>query len=225
MLSPEMRWIRDGKLLYVKWMDTREVTMCSTIHRAYDGEVVHRNVRSDGVWSRRVISVPTPVKEYNKYMGGVDFSDALIKFYSVDRKTTRWYMKHFLDITVVNSFIIHKIALGNGQKPLTQKAFRVHLVKQLAAIGREQSVERPLEQPSSSSTAASATCFPIPVCKLSESPTLKCTKGRRKCVHCQRCTIFKCGSCDVPLCIVADRICFTEWHKDRATPPRCASVR
>ncbi|KAJ8352148.1 hypothetical protein SKAU_G00236240 [Synaphobranchus kaupii] len=53
----------------------------------------------DGTWLGQAISVPEPVLEYNRYMGGVDLL-ALIKYYSVSL--------HFVDIAVVNSFIIHK---------------------------------------------------------------------------------------------------------------------
>ena len=45
----------------------------------------------------------------------------------------------------------------------------------------------------------------------------KATKGRRNCVLClsrkvYKRTIYKCHSCDIPLCMVADRICLMEWH-------------
>ena len=68
----DMRWIREGSLLYVKWKDTRDVTMCSTIHKANSGQSVQRRVRNpDGTWSRREFPVPDPVKQYTKSMGGV----------------------------------------------------------------------------------------------------------------------------------------------------------
>ncbi|KAJ8380082.1 hypothetical protein SKAU_G00008600 [Synaphobranchus kaupii] len=143
----DMRWIRDGALLYVKWRDTRDVTMCSSIHKAYSGRTTQRCLKNpDGTWSRRAISVPEPVLQYNRYMGGVDLSDALIKYYSVSQKTSRWYRKlflHFVDIAVVNSFIIHKeLAKEKQHNPLTQKKFREALCTQLADVGKDGSTER-----------------------------------------------------------------------------------
>ncbi|KAJ8347175.1 hypothetical protein SKAU_G00285760 [Synaphobranchus kaupii] len=60
----DMRWFRDGPLLYVKWKDTRDVIVCSTIHKAYSGGSVQRRVKSSD----------DPVLDYNKYMGGIDMS-------------------------------------------------------------------------------------------------------------------------------------------------------
>ena len=53
-----------------------------------------------------------------------DLSDALIKYFSVTRKTKQCYMKlflYFIDIAVVNSFIIFKeMAEAKNQQPLDQ---------------------------------------------------------------------------------------------------------
>lgn len=45
---------------------------------------------------------PSPVLDYNKYMGGVDKGDQVIHYYSVARKSIKWYKKlffHILDVS------------------------------------------------------------------------------------------------------------------------------
>ncbi|KAK7910292.1 hypothetical protein WMY93_014976 [Mugilogobius chulae] len=120
-----IRWIREGDLLYVKWKDRREVVMCSTVHSAFTGETVSRRVRQDGRWALVDVPVPSPINAYNQFMGGVDVSDALIGYYSVLHKTKKWYRSffyHFVDIAVVNSFLLYNAE--HKDKPMNQKQFR-----------------------------------------------------------------------------------------------------
>ncbi|KAF3836791.1 hypothetical protein F7725_004255, partial [Dissostichus mawsoni] len=60
----DLRWIRKGKLLFIKWMDSREVTMCSTVHAAFSGQTVQRKVKQAGVWQTKTVPVPDAKLEY-----------------------------------------------------------------------------------------------------------------------------------------------------------------
>ncbi|XP_042370479.1 piggyBac transposable element-derived protein 4-like [Plectropomus leopardus] len=202
-LRGSMRWIRKDSLLFVQWRDTRDVYMCSSLHTAHAGDTVCRRVKgADGQWAVKEICVPPAVKDYNRCMGGVDLSDALIGYYTVLHKTQRWYKTffyHFMDIAIVNAYLLHKaIALVKGETPMNQKAFRETLVEELAEAG---SPSTPVPPPAPRRRSH------LPVYISGHS-----TEGRLRCKHCQMKTPTKCRTCDVPLCFVLKRNCYTDWH-------------
>lgn len=85
-----MRGIRDDDLLFVNWMDTREVSICSTIHQAYTSDkVMRRWKKRDGTLEKISIAVPTPVVEYNKHIRGVDLNDPIPS--NTPLLTTTWW--------------------------------------------------------------------------------------------------------------------------------------
>lgn len=79
----DMTWTGKDKLLFVKWMNTREVVLCSSVHKAFSGQAVRRKVKQAGVWQTKSIPVPDAVVENSFHMGGVDISDALIRYNNV----------------------------------------------------------------------------------------------------------------------------------------------
>ncbi|XP_028268778.1 piggyBac transposable element-derived protein 4-like [Parambassis ranga] len=206
-----VRWIREDPLLFVKWMDSQEVSICSTIHPAVSGEVIKRKVKEkDGCWAVKDILCPTPIIAYNKNMGGVDLSDQLIQYYSTHRQTTRWYRTlffHFVDIATTNAYILYcDICATNQVKPMTHKEFQIELASQLCGVDK-----------TCVPTKRKAEHIPVPITVVTD-PSLKATQGRRVCQHCNQdkkrnLTPWKCQSCDVALCLIVDRNCFADWHK------------
>lgn len=79
----DMRWLQKDRLLFVKWKTTKEVTACSTFHKAYRGATIERKSRSSCF---NDTDVPDPVRDYNKFMGGMELSDVLIQYYIIRGK-------------------------------------------------------------------------------------------------------------------------------------------
>ncbi|XP_008421750.1 piggyBac transposable element-derived protein 4-like [Poecilia reticulata] len=202
-----VRWIREGPLVFVKWMDTREVSVCSTIHPAFSGEMVQRRVKDEEKrWTVKEIPCPTPIMAYNKYMGGVDLSDQLIQYYSAQRKTHTWYKNvfmHLIDIASTNAYILHRdLSATKGVQPMSHKDFNVMIASQLCGVDMAG-------MPKSRATDHT----PVPI-----HAEQKAHKARRQCRHClqvdklRKDTSWKCKRCDVPLCLLLDRNCFEKWH-------------
>ncbi|XP_023253243.1 piggyBac transposable element-derived protein 4-like [Seriola lalandi dorsalis] len=228
-----IRWMRNGPLLFVKWMDSKQVSMCSTIHTVYSGEIAKRHVKGeDGQWRIQNIPMPTPVAEYNKYMGGVDLSDQLIQYYSVHHKTVSWYrllFQHFIDIAATNSYILHKeLSRMNQKQPMTHLKFMETLTAELCGYMLDMTPVPPsrkatpgtpsecvllstLDWPSTPDKVVIQTCTPVAI-KPDVDKSKKATDGRLSCVHCKKKTAWKCRNCGVSLCVIVDRNCFADWH-------------
>ncbi|XP_063073836.1 piggyBac transposable element-derived protein 4-like [Engraulis encrasicolus] len=204
-----IRWIREDPLLFVQWKDSRDVHMCSTMHQAHAGETIQRSLKgADGKYSPQDVPVPPAVRDYNKHMGGVDYSDALIGYYNVLHKTSRWYRTlffHFIDIAITNAFILHKeIALSKGEKPKTQKGFRERLLVEMSEAGSPSTAIPPPSAP-----------YLLRGMHLPVYIGGNATSGRRRCTVCQLKTPIVCEACDRPFCFVSARNCYNDWHKQK----------
>lgn len=202
----DVRWIRKGELVFVKWTDTREVTMCSTVHKAFSGKTVKQKVKEAAGWTTKAIPVPDCVVDYNKNMGGVDLSDALIGYYTVLHITMKWYKTlfyHFLDIAVVNSFLLHmELCKRQGKEPMTQKMFREQLAKEMLDFAPASALPPP-------TPLSNLTCMP---CYFGSNAT----DLRRYCWRCQDVGILRvktpiyCRAYDVALCLTSKNNCFKD---------------
>lgn len=204
-----IRWIRDGPLVFVKWVDTKIVSVCSTIHAAFAGDTVQRKVKEAGVWISKDFPCPSPISHYNQHMGGVDLSDQLIQYYSAQRKTMRWYRKlffHFLDIAATNAYLLHKeLAVLGQREAMTHKAFQEELTAQLCGVSIQIAPTRD-----------TAEHVPVP-CATTLTVGKEATAGRKVCKLCKMGgktmhSPWKCKACDVPLCLQLTRNCFEKWH-------------
>lgn len=231
-----IKWIRQGELLFVKWLDTRQVTMCSTLHKAYSHDSAKRKVKNpEGGWTIKAVPIPGCIKDYNQHMGGVDLSDALISYYNVLHKTQKWYKTlfyHLVDIATVNAFILHKEMCKLQDRPtLKQKAFREQLILSLAEIGSTPQRAPPHSFPAPPSTLQPPTSSTSAPTLMASNPSLghlpsyfveemsnvssrfRATLGRRTCVVCKRKSPVYCSTCKKTLCITSLRNCYSEWHR------------
>ena len=77
-------------------------------------------------------------------MGCVDKSDLMKSFYEITRKSKKWWhclLWHFIDVTLVNSFIIFKLL--NPNKDFKLKDFRLSVVDELIGINCRKKQARP----------------------------------------------------------------------------------
>lgn len=202
------------------WRDRNFITFCSNKHTNFD--IVELEKRT---WDDKPIHKPAPIVDYNRYMGGVDLADQMVKYYHMDRRSVKWYRKlffHLLDIAVHNAHVVYK---QHKSSSITSLSFRLELIDQLlAAAGPDPSCKggqrgRPRSIGTDISRLNTVNHYPSPnpstnsrgkvaarqcrICNQQNSETVN-----RKRVETKVC----CAECGhVPLC---PEPCFRRWHTE-----------
>ena len=207
-------YVRDGCIVYSTWKDTKCITVLSTKYPGYSDNTVKRNTKdTEGHHQKKDVPIPSPVYHYNKHMGGVDKSDQLIHYYNVLRSSKKYWKTlffHFIDIAVVNSYIIH---LETEENPLSHYHFEENLVRSLSGLIPESPRYTEVQRGICSSQCLLLEHYPLTL------------PQRSQCVYCkiiEKTTHFttrQCKKCRIPLCFI-ERNCFLKWHEPSFTQKR-----
>ena len=144
-------------------------------------------------------------------MDGVDLMDQRTAAYRLDRNSSvRFYLRIFfdlLDIVCVNSFLVDNM---KHPKQITLLGYKIVIAKNLIRWHQSRQRDVLLSRPSkrkSTSVASSDRGGHLPEFQ----PTRKrctCRLKERK----ENRTFVVCLACDIPLCLVKDRNCFSKHH-------------
>ena len=200
-------YLRDEAVLYNVWKDTKCVTVGTNHHPGHSTGTVERNWKEKGTRKKNDVPIPISIAEYNKFMGGVDRSDQMIQYYDVVRQTRKYWKTlfyHFIDLSIVNAYILHKTIFPDDKTSHYQ--FRESLVRALCHYPVELHVTTP---PGSGGRPAK---------DISIKHYLTPGEGTHDCVYCK--TIHKkrsrstriCSACELPFCFTGTNNCFVKYH-------------
>lgn len=195
----------------VKWMDNKGILFLSNHHNPNDIVTVQRKQR-DG--TRVTLPCPALVKDYNVNMGFVDKADMLKSTYAINRKSKRWYMRifwHFLDVTVVNAYIMFGLT-GEG-KQMNLKEFRLAVANGLLSKSNKDKSKAKLN------SVKFRQVIPLEQRTLGNQH-LPVRSTWKRCNYCSTSTkqvrsYWACSQCQVSLCLNDKKNCFYDFHNSK----------
>ena len=179
-----------GGLVAYSFYDRKPVYLISSFHPPSQKSTIDRRDPSGQVMS---ISVPTAVKDYNSYRGGVDNVDQRMAYYSIPRKSRRWWPRlawWLIDAAISNAHRLYQMQINPTCNGLD---FRMKLMHELAGdICSDRSEEHNKRQCMHSTSTDTH--------RLSQSDNLHdCSICSRQPMRRKR-THFMCSPCHVYLC-------------------------
>ena len=104
----DMRWVRHAPVLSLQWIDSKPLTILTTLFSANEEKDCQRRMKQDGNFQNVTVPQPLAIHYYNQYMNGVDRSDQMLACHNVSQKCYRWKILffHLIDIAIVNGFLL-----------------------------------------------------------------------------------------------------------------------
>ena len=133
--------------------DRKCVRMLSTVHTqdVFRKDIIVPEAQRDKYPSgQRTTYKPVMVKDYNKFMGGVDRGDQMASYHPFPHRSVKWYQRvftHILEVCMINARICHNLT---HTKKLSQDAFRRELADALVTplmLSKPQPRPRSCEPP------------------------------------------------------------------------------
>jgi hypothetical protein len=100
---------QNGHLVTYSFMDRQPVYFLSSFHSPNQHDSISR---VDKGGTRLTFTVPSAVKDYNLYRGGVDVLDQLHSYYSILRKSRRWWPRlawWLIDAAISNAHRLYQV--------------------------------------------------------------------------------------------------------------------
>ncbi|KRX23486.1 PiggyBac transposable element-derived protein 2 [Trichinella nelsoni] len=131
----------ENNLCIVRWHDSAVVDLSSTY-------VCTQPVCKVKRWNKKEktlvdMSCPAIVKEYNKYIGGVDLAGMLRALYRIDHRSRKWYRRIFfwtIHVAVVNGWLQYKRNLKTSEaasgSPKDLMQFTLDVAEALTKVNR-----------------------------------------------------------------------------------------
>lgn len=189
-------------------------------------------------WSKKqkkIIKVPRPavVRKYNMNMGGIDSANRFNSVCPMRSRTNKWtirMMLHFTDLAVSNAWVQYqenKIEKNIRKKDIRQlRSFKLSLGEQLIfkqesdTSDNSDSDQDPTVDLPSPSKKKKKSVVPLPPINRRKKhalhmPEILKIKTFKKCRQpgCGKLCRARCTTCDIFLCLNAERNCFILFHQ------------
>lgn len=183
---------------FVQWKDNKVVTVATNFE---SNDIVTTSRWCKDSKSKKQITQPQIIANYNKNMGGVDIMDGLIAVYRTRMRQRKWYwpiVSYLLDASVSNSWILMKKMMPSNPNCASLLVFRRYIALSfLQTYGKKPSRGK--------------TTLPHPVASRFDNigHMVRYNETDRRCQVCKKKSNFICVKCD---CGLHPKFCFEGYH-------------